>query len=143
MTTHDYESPAEVEIIKRKARHANKWMLLLAGVALVAGCAFFSKNIQTDAIDGTAELVIQRHDNYVILDGGISEEESLAALQLTVALRSLLKLPEIEPDIYSEAVVPVCDRHDTYIEGDETLTDLEVRIYLRSSAELRNLANLD
>lgn len=45
----------------------------------------------------------------------------------------------IRPEALDKTLVPVLDRHDAYVRGDESLSPVQKRVYLRSSQELRKV----
>lgn len=130
-----------MDTIAKKKNSATRFGKAVAGLALVLGsCSLLTPNIRTEPILGSVEIVVERHDNYVLEDEALSEAQKAESLGQSQALQTLVAGREsLEEKQLETAAKPVLDRHDSYVQGDESLSELETRTYLRSSSELRGL----
>lgn len=124
------------------------WILLglvLSLLALLAGCA--RDALVLDSIELPMTTVLDRHDTYVDadqLDGPTRDALLLQSAELRHTLttaraedRSTVSAWQIRSRVHQ-----ITARHDAYVMADLELTDLERRIYLRSSVLLRHLVDL-
>lgn len=118
--------------------------LLPALVLAVTGCALLSSQIQTDQVEDTVGFVVERHDAYVISDESLADATEAQYLAESAALLALITAQdEVLEEVFVPVLTPVADRHDAYVTGDGSLSDLERRTYLRSTSELRGLTTAD
>ena len=102
-------------------------------------CPYLETKIRTEPIKENIDFVIERHDMYVLFDAKLPEDQASAAIKQSQGGRALLGQDQIAPEDFQAVFEPVFDRHDAYVKADEGLTGMAERVYLRSTAQLREL----
>ena len=106
---------------------------------LFASCCFFETSINTDKIKGPVEDIVSRHDAYIDSDPNLAADhktmfkEQAASFLLMVCSSDEIAVSDLE------ALMMVAARHDVYVKGDADLSELEKRVYLRSTDILRSI----
>lgn len=114
--------------------------LMIAVAALLAACTSISPLIQASSIQDSVGIVAQRHDSYVQDDDSLSDEERQEDLEQSSELMVLVfSRDQIGKEELASKFDPVANRHDIYVVGDAALSELQRRVYLRSTQELRRL----
>lgn len=117
-----------------------KQLFLSAMCALsLAACVSAPYMVETEgAFQRTTARVIERHDAYVQADESLDDAAEAAALAESAELSVLVQLPSVSGSILADALEPVADRHDAYVNAQET--DVLVRdIYLEDTKRLLSL----
>lgn len=105
----------------------------------LAGCQILSTEVSTDSIFVTTDCVVARHNSYVGNDTTLDDtDRDLFITDGHQLMRMLTELESIPRETLFPLLIPICDRHDIYVKAD-TLSDLERRIYLRSTEFLRGI----
>jgi hypothetical protein len=114
-------------------RTPTHFLALLASVVVVACCST-SPLLQVTAIKKPSLMIIERHDQYVMADASLIQEDVDKYLAESASLKSLLitKL-EVRQSAIKPLAIPICVRHDEYVGSDGELDDLHRRTFLRSS----------
>jgi hypothetical protein len=106
---------------------------------LFSSCCFFNTSINTDKIKGPVEKIIKRHDIYIDLDINLADEyktmfkEEAASFLTKVSTEEEMEISELD------SFMMVIERHDVYVKADSSLSELEKRVYLRSTEIIRSI----
>lgn len=102
--------------------------ILMVGVTMMC-CQHTSSKVQLDNVRSASEIVIERTRSYQ--DAPIPEADVFEAL---------LQATEAEVEEFRLKGEPLWTLHDSFVLSDEDLTDLRLRIALRTTNLLRRVA---
>ena len=125
------------------ARRTPTSFIALFGLLLLALVAC-ETSIRVDSIEETATRVVERHNRYVQRDADLTEARQEAFVDSANQLLETLEAardrdPEghVRAQAIENTVEAVTERHDDYVEGDDSVPDRIKQVYLRSSQLLR------
>lgn len=113
---------------------------LFAATLVGLGGCYARGEIDAGAIQGAVHDLVQIHDRYVETDETLEPSVRNGYLVESLELARLVDQNEtVTAERLHDPLINVADRHDVYVRGDETLTQLDQRIYLRTSDILRGV----
>jgi hypothetical protein len=100
----------------------------------MVACCSTSPLLQVTAIKKPSLLILERHDRYVKVDANLTTENRAKYLAESKAFTMLLESKqEVRQDEIQPLAIPICLRHDVYVEEDESVDELHRRTFLRST----------
>lgn len=115
---------------------------LILGLCLaLASCGALgtSTGYSRDNIQGSVQIVVERHDSYVAADEALTPEQRSAYLAESFDVTSMLQYDPIPAAPMRKVLAPVLARHDAYISADTGLTAPQQVQRLRTSQLLSRL----
>jgi len=108
---------------------------------LALSCCSLDTNIDNSAILASVSDLVSIHDAYVVVDVDIDAAVKSDALSESYELKCYIQNNATTPrQLFLMLLKPVAARYEHYVWTDETLTDLQRRVRLRTSDLLKSLA---